>query len=403
MTKRERLLALGVGGLAAFIGVLYLVNSISEAIGGRAEQIAQKQADITRQNRTITFGKRARRELEARVPASLPSDRSYARSLYQGWLLNLAAQGVELAEVKVSPRFGVPVKRTNAPAGDNSPEHDLYFEHSFSVSGKGNLEQLVEFMYHFYQADFLHRIRRVDMKPMNESGQLNLSLTVDALSLSDAPATQPLNETLAARLARTDVAEYVEQIAYRNPFAPANKPPQLSGLDTQQGNPNREVSFQVRATDPENGEMTFSLAGEVPEGARINPDTGLFRWTPEENGTYELLVRVADRGLPAMTDETTVTIEVKDAVVVSTAAFDPATMAQVTGITETGVEPLLWVSVHTEGRVLKLRVGDTISVGTVSGTVTAIDTEGAKIETGDGKEIEVRLGKNLIESAASGG
>ena len=87
-------------------------------------------------------------------------------------------------------------------------------------------------MYHFYHADYLHRIRRVDMQPI-DSNILSLSVTVEALALSDAPARQPLSETRVSRLVRSDLDEYVSTIAYRNPFGPANKGPSIAAMGTK--------------------------------------------------------------------------------------------------------------------------------------------------------------------------
>jgi Bacterial Ig-like domain (group 3)/FG-GAP-like repeat/RTX calcium-binding nonapeptide repeat (4 copies) len=60
--------------------------------------------------------------------------------------------------------------------------------------------------------------------------------------------------------------------------------------------------------------VTFSLSGNVPPGAFIDPDTGAFRWTPNELnllGTYTFNVRTADDGVPSLSDSKPVTISLK--------------------------------------------------------------------------------------------
>ncbi len=394
MTKREKVLAIAVGGLVAVVGIVYGLNKLTTAYTSRDRQLIELQSKIRRQERTVMFGKRARREMEAEMVKSLPSNRDLARSTYQTWLLQLAHDQVKLEQVSVDPRAGRPVR--SALQSSAGQAEDLYYEHSFMVNGKGGLNQLVEFLYEFYRADYLHRIRRLDMQPLS-SNKLNLTIAVQALSLENAPARQQLNETPAAKLAREDIEEYVQKIAHRNLFSPANKPPKIAALSKQTGNPNKPLQFKVVASDPDkDNTVSYDLVGDALEGATIDPKSGLFRWTPSENGEYQALVRATDSGLPALSVEATIQIVVQDPPPqAAKQEFDAATMAQVTGITA-GSDQLLWVTVHTEGRVLKLRQGDEIEVGTVKGTIAEIDPPRAKIKTETG-ELIIHLGKNLVE------
>ncbi len=77
--------------------------------------------------------------------------------------------------------------------------------------------------------------------------------------------------------------------------------------------PNRTVSegqlltFVVTATDPDrpNQALAFSLGGGAPEGASIDPVTGVFTWTPSElqgPGSYFISAIVTDSGSPAQID-----------------------------------------------------------------------------------------------------
>ncbi|MCX7892735.1 MAG: Ig-like domain-containing protein, partial [Burkholderiales bacterium] len=51
--------------------------------------------------------------------------------------------------------------------------------------------------------------------------------------------------------------------------------------------------YDADATDVDGDTLTFSLA-EAPEGARIDPVTGLLTWLPEAPGVYRFVVRVHD-------------------------------------------------------------------------------------------------------------
>ena len=81
--------------------------------------------------------------------------------------------------------------------------------------------------------------------------------------------------------------------------------------------------------------------------------------------------------------------------------FDLAKHSRVTGITETSGERELWVTVQTEGRLLILREGDPLDVGTVQGVVSTIRPREAEIKTKDGQVIIVGLGESLRPADAS--
>ena len=84
-----------------------------------------------------------------------------------------------------------------------------------------------------------------------------------------------------------------------------------------------------------------------------------------------MAVRVTDNGLPAKSHDGSVKISVVDPPP-PPIAFDPARQSIVTGITEIGGKRLLWVTIRTEGRVLQLKEGDELAVGSVRGTSAAL-------------------------------
>jgi Ca2+-binding RTX toxin-like protein len=83
-------------------------------------------------------------------------------------------------------------------------------------------------------------------------------------------------------------------------------------------------TFTATASDPDilNGvgnALTFSLVG-APAGASINPDTGVFTWTPGESvvpDIYSFSVRVADDGVPSKSDTKPIAITVSPAFIVN--------------------------------------------------------------------------------------
>ena len=94
-----------------------------------------------------------------------------------------------------------------------------------------------------------------------------------------------------------------------------NQAPTLVTIGNLSANEGVELNFTANADDldmPVNG-LTFSLDAGAPVGASIDPATGVFSWTPTENqgpGIYDVTVRVADDGTPALSDVETIQITV---------------------------------------------------------------------------------------------
>lgn len=96
-----------------------------------------------------------------------------------------------------------------------------------------------------------------------------------------------------------------------------NIAPDLNEIDDQTGDELAEISFIAQVDDPDlpANELTFSLDSGAPGGAAIDPATGEFTWTPDEEqgpGTYTVTVRVNDNGTPAFEDFQTFQIEVNE-------------------------------------------------------------------------------------------
>lgn len=85
-----------------------------------------------------------------------------------------------------------------------------------------------------------------------------------------------------------------------------NQPPEIELIADQMAVVGEELSLTIVATDPDQPEetLTFSLGPDAPEGATIDPATGVLRWTPNEDAQltwHEFTVEVADSGSPSLT------------------------------------------------------------------------------------------------------
>src|SRR5262249_18783446 len=93
-----------------------------------------------------------------------------------------------------------------------------------------------------------------------------------------------------------------------------NQCPDLTAIGNKTVTEGNLLTFTAVATDPNSGQvLTFSLGGTIPAGATINGSTGGVHWTPASNqapGTYPIVSRVTDNGVPACPDSETVTVTV---------------------------------------------------------------------------------------------
>ena len=93
-------------------------------------------------------------------------------------------------------------------------------------------------------------------------------------------------------------------------------PTLIVDIDQESINELAELSFKVRATDPDAPEQSvqFSLdEASVSLGASIDPITGEFSFRPGADqgpATYEITITVSDDGIPSLSDSHTVTIVV---------------------------------------------------------------------------------------------
>jgi hypothetical protein len=93
-----------------------------------------------------------------------------------------------------------------------------------------------------------------------------------------------------------------------------NHPPVLASIPDQTVNEGVKLTVQVSATDPDAGQtITYGLGSGAPTGAAIDPQSGVFTWTPNAysgSGTYSITVTATDNGSPPLSDSTAFTINV---------------------------------------------------------------------------------------------
>ncbi|HOR65572.1 MAG TPA: Ig domain-containing protein, partial [Candidatus Sumerlaeota bacterium] len=104
------------------------------------------------------------------------------------------------------------------------------------------------------------------------------------------------------------------QVAKEELFADGfdNRAPQLSAIGNKQAKVGEKLEFIISATDPENGDIAYS-ARKLPDGAELDPATGLFRWTPKTPGIIKIIFEAKDNAGCPLSDAEMVEIAIAPA------------------------------------------------------------------------------------------
>jgi len=227
MQRREKLLVYATGGLLAAMAGWYLL------FGGDSRTDVQFEIERTRlvgeveakQDMVLADQRDAKRLKEWRRSA-LPPDRVDARRLYQNWLRGLAN------------RFHF--RQLSIESKEVESRRDMFTRMSFSVRGHVTLADLTQFLYDFYTAGHLHQIRQLDMKPVEHSSELDVSLTVEAMSLPNADQKDQLSKEPGRGLRLAKLDNYRGPIVKRNLFAPYTPPPPVGPRVAEKKNDKRD-------------------------------------------------------------------------------------------------------------------------------------------------------------------
>jgi len=210
LRKREKILAILAGGLVVVLAGGFLMSGSQVSTSELVAERDRLSSEVEKQNALIRKAKRLQTQLSAWQRRSLPTDRAMAQSLYQNWLLGMM-ESHQLHRLDVKP-------------GDVRSHRDIYDLFPFSVRFQSTQEELVRFLHEFYSAGNLDEIRHLSVKPSDNAGQLDVMLSIEAVSLAGADRRDKLTLEPGKRLSRSDGMEYVQTIGQRKIFAPYSAP-----------------------------------------------------------------------------------------------------------------------------------------------------------------------------------
>ena len=399
MNNREQVLAVVVGGLLLIVVVFFTFNKVNGVIREKKQQVIALEQNVKNKQRIVRFSQDEADRMQEYERMSLPSNVEKARSLYQNWLVTLVTEtGFEDPQVNVL---------------SSRKDNEVFHAFSFTVNGRADLRQLVNFQYRFYGADFMHRIRRLHVKRLNDTRQMEVSLSIEALALTTADNEEQLNDQPKPVL-EYDLIAYMQTILGRNFSGQANLEPELESIGDKSGYTNTLISFDISARDPDRFDsVIYGLDGCELEGVKIDPQSGRIELQAEEPGDYEMTVTATDDGFPARTVSRTIKVVVTDEpepepeepAAIPKPSFERGKFVFLTAVTEASGRRQAWISLRTEGRLLKLFQGDQFDVGDVSVKVARIEDRTIEL---DSPELEqqwsVSLGQSLEQgrSAAEG-
>lgn len=189
MNPRTKWLIVGV----AVLGLLYVGDSSyrtfieeptkrAEAAIDRLDRQLQDAAD------TQLVAKKVSQKLDTFAGRSLPHDPAVARSAYQDWLLKLMERH-QMIGISIDASNPIPIEiksRTNKKR-NRLIGHRI----NYTVHSKTALPQWVEWMREFEQAGHLHKIKNLSLVPLGNGSELDVNMTIEALSLqaTDRPDT----------------------------------------------------------------------------------------------------------------------------------------------------------------------------------------------------------------------
>ncbi len=362
MTKRERVLAIGVGVVFSLFGTQYALNSVTNRLQLKQDLVAKARGESDDMTKLATSGQIAARKIEELNSKSLPTNQETLVAQYRSWLVSLGEEvGMDDIKVTVPER---PIRTT-----------DAYAKYNFTLRGFCGTDQLVELLGKFYDKNYLHTVRSLKLAMTPQPNVFSVQLDSQALSLRGALPKQEPSAEPSGRLSMA-IDEYKRIILQRNPFSPPNKPPRIATGPTHEIQRGSQWSLALEAKDPEDHPVSFELVStELPEGLQFQQ--GELNWRPDKNGEYEVVVKASDSGWPGMSSERKLTLKVVDPPVEKPKEeppkFDVAKQAFVSAILSGRSGPEACIRSRIDGETLYLTEGSDFTLGTVKAKVVSIN------------------------------
>lgn len=387
MTQRERLLAGIVGLLVLTVGAWYFIGQYRGALQVRQRQIDTLAKKLSDENFTKKKAEMALQRLNRYQQHALPESTRASQAFYQERLRG-TIEAAGFRNIVIKPLSG--------------RESGNHYQHMFSLSGRATLGQLVQFCYEFYSFNVLHKFSKLSLVPIRGSEELDVSMTVVVLSVDGATEVPQDEEVRLGRLTHGGVKDYLNLIAERNLFAPANKAPLFTSKTIVEAELERPLSYRISASDPDKDDrVSFYLGENPPPGVEIS-ESGSLRWTPSALGEYKIVVEARDNRSPPKSSIQELTINVVEPEPEPEPSsprpsFDEAKYTFLTGTVAVGADPKAWLNNRPKNVRLQLGPGDTFTIGTLKGKVVDVRDREVILEI-EGQRKVLSIGQPLADA-----
>lgn len=420
MSKREKMLGMAFLAIVPLVLLVVVVMWVNGSLNDKRLRLRALENQINQEELLKEQRMRASERRFEYTEASLSSNPDNAEK-YRQWLNGL----MEKHNLKNGLLLNKGYQKLRY-AGVS----DVAYVHDYQITGIGTLPQLVGFLDDFYRMNILHQIKSLSVIPkasgeagnQERSGELGLTITVEALGLVDAEASKPVPTEPGIKLDKT-LEDYEYSIVRRNIFGPPNNAPTLSVRD-QSEDEGEEISFNIRGRDEDDHELTFELIESSVPGAKLgeksSPDSTAVEFTAPAlaEGEYKFKVRVTDNGVPAKfsEEEFYVNVEKKAPPRVDTGPkitkrkpFIHATQSKITALVQgSDSKPQVWINVRTKGDFYQLAVGESFELDEYEWIVQDISVaDNHVVMQCDGKEMTFARGdflsdpRNVVEVTAT--
>lgn len=216
MNRRTMILA---AGAVAVFG-LYLLDQgytrlIEKPMGLAETQLAATRKSLGDAKAEQVSGRRLANRLEEYAERALPHDPALARAAYQKWLLGLVERH-QMGSVAINAETPQPIE----VRGRVNRRQRRLVGHTirYGLRARTTLAHWADFLDEFRRSAHLHKVTRFAINPVAGGSEIDLTATVEALSLDAAPREETLSEWVRVETPDAAAADY-RQITERNLFA----------------------------------------------------------------------------------------------------------------------------------------------------------------------------------------
>ncbi|MDP1562568.1 MAG: hypothetical protein Q8M16_14415 [Pirellulaceae bacterium] len=320
LNSRERVMLLIVLSFVPLGGLYYSWTTYQEMRTYRVDQILKAEAE---KNRLYDLSQTAMKEMDrfddAYNDASLPLSVADNAASYQNFLSNLITRS-GLKVVMGASDLSRPLEmETRDRLNKLVKEHVADRLTIRDIKANGNLSQLSDFLYDFYDLAILHRIDSISVDLIapekEDEAQLSIKFTVSAIMLPSGPETKNWSEYSVGRLGKPRSA-VTSLVVARDLFGPPNEAPKISSRTSSEVEVGSYFTHRFTADDGNADDpLTFELVSSELDGFELKTadrarSATLSGPRVAKAGRYKFNVRVSDNRLPLLTDEQVFTLTV---------------------------------------------------------------------------------------------